>query len=400
MLAIKIWNFFRGYVIISVEGLTLERLLNLAASNNIYLWDIKRHSNIKIEMKTTLLGFKELKSIVKKVGCKIEIDEKKGLPFLSQKLKQRKMLAIGFILFCAFILLLTSTILKIEIIGNEQTSKEKIVVFLEKNDIKIGKNKYKIDKDEVKRKILNEFDYFSFVSLEIKGTVLTIDIKEQDLPPEKVDRSIPCNLVAKRKGVVVKIITKNGKDLVEKGDVVEEGDLLISGIIDNEYNDDIMLVHAEGDVLALTRYSNVMESYIVKTEEKFTGNTYKQKGLKIKDKGLKFFKGEIPFENYKEEIVEKNIINFGNYDIDIPIKIINYVYKEFELKETKQNIDFLKKAAQVNSIKEINKTLPPEGEIQSKNVIHQINDNVLITKVVVEVIENIGRKQIIEGLGH
>lgn len=400
MLAIKIWNFFRGYVIISVEGLTLERLLNLAATNNIYLWDIKRHSNIMIEMKTTLLGFKELKSIVKKVGCKIEISQKKGLPFLSQKLKERKMLAIGFVLFCIIIFLLTSTILKIEVIGNEQTSKENLIAFLESNDIKRGKNKYKIDKEEIKQKLLNEFDYFSFVSLEIKGTVLTIEIKEQDLPPEKVDRSLPCNLVAKQKGVIVKITTKNGKDLVEKGDVVEEGQLLITGMIDNEFNDEIMLVHAEGDVLALTRYSNVIESYIIKKEEKFTGKTYKQKGLKIKDKGLKFFKGEIPFENYKEEIVEKNIFNFENYDINFPVKTINYVYKEFELKETKQNLDFLKKAAQVNSIKEINKILPADCQIQSKNVIHQINDNVLITKVVVEVIEDIGKKQIIQGLGY
>ena len=396
VLAIKIWNYFRGYVIISVEGLTLERLLNLAATNNIYLWDVKRHSHIMIEMKTTLLGFKDMKLIVKKAGCKIEIREKKGLPFISERLKQRKMLAIGFVLFCIITFLLTSTILKIEIIGNEQTPKEEIILLLENWDVKIGKNKYKIDKDEIKTKLLNQFDYFSFVSLKTKGIVLTIEIKEQDLPPEKIDRSIPCNLIAKRKGLIVKIITRNGKDLVKKGDVVEEGELLISGIIDNEFNDETMLVHGEGDVLALTRYSSVVESYIVKAEEKFTGKTYKQKGIKIKDKGLKFFQGEIPFENYKENIVEKSIFNFKNYDMEFPIKIINYEYKEFELKEIKQNLDFLKKSAQIKAIKEINMELPGAGEIQSKNVIHQINDNVLITKVVVEVIEDIGRKQIIE----
>ena len=396
MLAIKIWNFLRGYVIINVEGLTLERLLNLAASNNIYLWDVKRHSNIRIEMKTTLLGFKELKSIVKKVGCKIEIDQKKGLPFIFEKLKKRKMLAIGFLLFCTFIFLLSSTIFKIEIVGNKQTPKEEIFSFLETKDVKIGRNKYKLNKDEIKRNLLNEFDYFSFVTLKIKGTVLTIEIKEQDLAPERIDRSLPCNLVAKQKGVIVKIIAKNGKDLVEKGDVVEEGDILITGIIDNDYNDDIMLVHAEGEVLALTRYSSTVESYIVKKEERYTGRIYKQKGLKIKDKGIKFLKGDVPFENYKEEIIEKSIFKSKKYDINFPIKVVNYEYKELEIKEVKQNLDFLKKAAQVNAIKEINKILKTEGEIQSKNVIHQINDNLLITKVVIEVIEDIGKIELIE----
>ena len=99
MLAIKIWNYFKGYVIIRVEGLTLERLLNLAATYNIYLWDIKRHSNIVLEMKSSIRGFKELREIVKKVGCRVEIKEKIGFPFVIMKLRERKMLVAGFLLF-------------------------------------------------------------------------------------------------------------------------------------------------------------------------------------------------------------------------------------------------------------------------------------------------------------
>ena len=34
-------ELFKGYVIIRVEGLTLERFLNLAITSDIYLWDIK-----------------------------------------------------------------------------------------------------------------------------------------------------------------------------------------------------------------------------------------------------------------------------------------------------------------------------------------------------------------------
>lgn len=396
MLAIKIWNYLRGYVIIKVEGLTLERLLNLAAAHNIYLWDVKRHNNVMIEIKTTIPGFKELKKIVKKSGCRVEIEEKKGFPFLIKKLQKRKMLGIGFVLFCAIIFLLTSTIWKIEILGNEQTARAEIISILEENNIKVGKLKYKIDNDIIKNILVNKFDYFSFVSSNIKGTVLTIEIKEDDLLPEQIDRSYPCNVVAKRKGVIVKIIARNGESLVKKGDVVEEGELLITGILNNEVLEDYLLVHAEGDVLALTRYSSVVEAPIVKREERYTGRVYRQKGIKIKDKGIKFMKGEVPFDNYKEIIVEKNIINLERYQLEFPLKIINYEYKETKIKEVKENLEFLKKSSQVNGIKEINDLLPEEGEIQSKNVIHDVKDNTLVTTVVIEVIEDIGRKQIIE----
>ncbi|MBU5254971.1 sporulation protein YqfD [Tissierella praeacuta] len=395
MLAIKIWNYFRGYVIIRVEGLTLERLLNLAANYNIYLWDIKRYSNIVIEMKSTTKGFKELRDIVKKVGCRIEIKEKIGFPFIILKLRERKMLLAGFLLFLSMIFLLTSTIWKIEIIGNEQTPKEEINSLLKDNNIFIGKLKFNINKESIKDILIDNYDYFSFISVNIKGTKLIIEIREQDLPPEKIDKSYPCHVVAKKKGVIVKVIPKNGKAIVEKGQVVNEGEILITGILNNENTQENILVHAEGEVFALTRYSSIIKEPIIKNEETYTGKVYKQRGIKIKDKGIIFMKGNIPFSNYKEFEVEKDLITLGKLGIEFPIKKVEHEYKEVETKEIKQNIDFLKQSTQIKAVKEINKELSKDAQIQSKNTRYQIDENILITQVVVETIENIGRKQII-----
>ncbi len=395
MLAIKIWNYFKGYVIIRVEGLTLERLLNLAANHDIYLWDVKRINNIVLEMKSTTRGFKELKKIVKKVGCRVEIIGKTGFPFLLMKLKERKMWAAGFLLFWTIIFFLSSIIWKIDIIGNEQTPREEIISLLKSNNITTGKIKYSLDKESIKDLLLENYDYFSFVSVNIKGTKLTIEVKEQDLPPEMVDKNYPCHIVAKKKGVIVKVVPKNGKAVVEKGKVVNPGEILISGIITSELGGETLLVHAEGEVLALTRYSSIVREPIVKNEEKFTGRVFTQKGIKIGDKGIQFMKGEIPFENYREFVEEKSIINLEKYDIDFPIKIVNHEYREVELREVKQNIDYLKNANQIAATKEINKELPPKSQIQSKNIRHQIDDNILTTQVIIETIEDIGKKQII-----
>lgn len=395
MLAIKIWNYFKGYVIIRVEGLTLERLLNLAATYDIFLWDVKRLSSMVLEMKSTTKGFKEFKNIVKKVGCRIEIKEKVGFPFLVWKLKERKALLSGLLLFLILTFLLSSTIWKIDIQGNQQTPKEEIISFLKENNISVGNLKLRMDKESIKDILVEHYDYFSFVSVSIKGTKLIIEVKEQDLPPEKVDKSYPCHIVAKKKGVIVKIVPKNGKAVVEKGQIVSEGDTLIRGILNDESVDEQILVHADGEVLALTRYSFVIRVPLIKTEEKYTGKIFIQKGIIIKDKGIKFLKGDIPFENYKEFIIEKPIINLGKYNIDFPIKTVSYEYREVELREVKQNIDFLKKTAQIEATKEINSQLPLNAKIQSKNTRHQIDENILTTQVIIETIEDIGRKQII-----
>jgi similar to stage IV sporulation protein len=396
MLAIKIWNYFKGYVIIRVEGLTLERLLNLAATHDIYLWDVKRENNLVLEMKSTTGGFKELREIVKKVGCRVEIKQKVGLPFSIIRLKERKMLVVGFLMFWMMIIWLTSTIWNIEIIGNEQTPKEQIISLLKDNNINIGKLKFNMNKDDIKYMLIDNYDYFSFVSVNIKGTKMTIEIKEQDLPPEKVDKSYPCHVVAKKKGVIVKVVPRNGKGVVEKGQVVNEGEILITGIMANENIEQQTLVHAEGEVMALTRYSSIIKEPIVKNEERETGKVYKEKGIKVGDKGIVFMKGNIPFTNYKEIEIKKDLINLQKYNISFPIKTVDYEYREVEIKEIKQNLDFLKRDSQIKATKEINEQLPENAEIQSKNTRHQVDGNILTTQVIVEVLEDIGRKEIIE----
>lgn len=395
MLPIKIWNYFKGYVIIRIEGLTLERLLNLALVNNIYLWDVKRINNIEIEVTLSIQGFKELKKLVKKVGCKVEIKEKRGLPFLLERLKKRKMLGIGFLIFWSVLIFLTSFIWKIEIIGAEQTPKEKIVNLLEDNNIKPGKFKKSISSDHIKTIMFNEFDYLSFLDVRIKGVKLVLEIKEQDLAPEKSDKNFPAHLIAKKKGVIEKIIAKNGMTLVTPGEIVNEGQILISGYVENPNTSTGYLVHAEGETLARTRYSSTIETPIIKKEKKETGKIHKQIGLKYKDKGITIIKGEIPYENFIEVIKEKKILNLDFINIDIPFRIVNYEYREVELIQVKQNLDFLKKSSQLLAIEEINKQLPKDAEILSKNSIYTIDDNILKTQVVIEVIEDIGKIQII-----
>lgn len=395
MLAIKIWNYIRGYVIIRIRGLTLERLLNLALSKDIYLWNVNRLSSTRIEATVSLSGLEALEAIVNKSGCEIEIIGKTGLPFILNRLKYKKMFALGVAVFISLILFLSSLLWKIEIIGIEQIPKDKLVNLLKDNDIRVGIFKHRIDKKKVEKIILSEYDFLSFLDVQISGIKLIVDIKELDIEPDRVDKSYPCNLVAKKKGVIVKIVAKNGEAVVEKGQIVEENDILISGTMKSESSDERYLVHAEGEVLAQTRYSHIIELPIVKLEEVETGRVYKQRGLTINDKGVRFLSGNIPFENYTEEVIEKDIIDFKWLKLDFPVKFVTYLFREVEIKEIKQEIEYLKAYSKLEATKEINKQLSETCEIISRNEIYTIDENILRTQVTIETIEDIGRKQII-----
>ncbi len=392
MQVIKIWNYLRGYVIIRVEGLTLERFLNLAITSDIYLWDIKRVDYTVLEIKVTIEGFKALKEVVKRVGCRVELIDKKGVPFILYRLKHRKMLGFGIVIFLGLIIFLSSLIWNIEIIGNEKIKTKDIIKVLEKENIKSGIIKYNIDKDYMKHLLLDEFNNISFLSIETKGTKLIIEIKEQDLPPEKIDTDTPCNIVATKKGVIVKTIARVGNSVVRKGDVVKKGQTLITGVISDEYSEEYILVHAEGEVLAKTVYSYRLDEPIVKLIEEETGKVYERWELKIGKKGIQFFKGDIPFENYNETVREVKLFQNG---IHLPFKILVHEYRELETKEIKQNIDFLKKSTHIKAVEKVNKQLSAKVQIESKDVKYYIEDGILSTYVVIEAIEDIGEKQII-----
>ena len=200
-------------------------------------------------MKVSTKGFKALKEIVRKVGCRVEIVEKKGLPFILYRLKNRKMLGFGILIFFSLVLILSSFIWSIEVMGNEKINRMDIIRALENEDIRPGIIKYNIDKDYISSLLLNGFEELSFVSIDIKGTRLIISIYEQDIPPEKLDMTIPCHIVASKKGVIVKAIVKNGKAMVRKGDVVKKGQVLIAGMITDENIEEAIPIHAEGEVL-------------------------------------------------------------------------------------------------------------------------------------------------------
>jgi len=391
MLAIKLWNYIRGYVIIRIEGLGLERLLNLALSNDIYLWDVKRLNKFQVEVTVSKNGLMEFQNLIKKVGCQEVIIRQYGLPYWIIKLKARKAFVIGLLTCIIMIIVMVSFVWRIEIIGAEQTSVDEIIAYLDVNNINTGTLKASINDDKVEQILLEKYNYFSFINVQKKGIKLVIDIKEEPVQPEKIDKSYPANIVARKRGVIQKIIARNGESIIKVGELVRENQLLISGVIEGG-DGEFILVRADGEVFARTRYEATVEDSIVKKVERETGEVFTQMGIRIKNRGIKFIK-DIPFENSREYIEEQNIIKWGS--IDFPIKLVTYEYREMVIEEIRQEEEALKVSNQLKAIEQINSQLFDDAEIVAKDVVHFVEGNIIKTTVVIETIEEISKIQIL-----
>lgn len=102
-----------------------------------------------------------------------------------------------------------------------------------------------IDKRQVEEAVQQAHPELTYVSLRRRGTSLELFVVEATDPPEIFDRNQPVDVVAGSAGLIVGVTVFSGTALVQPGDTVRQGQVLIQGV-DHNGNP----CHASGQVTA------------------------------------------------------------------------------------------------------------------------------------------------------
>ncbi|WP_053957565.1 sporulation protein YqfD [Inediibacterium massiliense] len=390
MLAIKLWNILRGYVVIRIEGLSLEKFINYAIAKGIYFWDIIRIDYTTLEAKVGINGYKELRHIVKRTGCKVKINQKIGYPFFMHRMKERKMFITGFI-FCIFmVFMMTSFIWNIEIVGNEKNSENDIIKYLDTLGLYEGALKYKLNLSDIENNMMIKLDHLTWVGIHIQGTKAIVEIVEGIDPPKIIPKNIPCDLVAKKKGVIEKVIARNGDALVQRGDIVKKGQRLITGQIQRE-EIDTRYVHALGEIFARTYYEKEDEISLSEIKKIKTGKKFTRRIAKIGNNQIILSLEEIPYKNVIIERRNKRLLNWRN--IQIPVEFITEDYYEVIQKKETINESIAKDALVEKMTVDLVKNIPQNASILNQDIVFSKKGNKIKGKLIIEVLEEIGEQQ-------
>jgi similar to stage IV sporulation protein len=145
MFLIRLWHYLKGYVIIIVNGQSVEKFINICTRRQILLWDMERVERNSVRMKMSIRGFKNARTAARKSRCRMRILEKKGFPFLFGKYKKRKGFVLGLIVFAVLIYFMTSIIWSIDITGNYHVKADKLIEQMSEYGIYRGASKRAID---------------------------------------------------------------------------------------------------------------------------------------------------------------------------------------------------------------------------------------------------------------
>lgn len=234
-----LWQWICGYVCICVKGRQVNRFLNLCSRNGIFLWRITYDMDRAVRANLRLRDFYRLKPYLRKSKSKLKIVSRKGFPFWCYrhpKLKWFLCICMGMIFAGTYSL---SFIWNVEIRGNAEVSSQEILECLKENQINVGLKKDEIDCDNLEMLLRKQFQQLGWVSVYLEHTKLCVEVKESlygaidDVPMNEGEKK---NLVANKNAEIVSIVTRAGKAVVQEGQLVKKGDVLVVG--ENEIYDD------------------------------------------------------------------------------------------------------------------------------------------------------------------
>jgi similar to stage IV sporulation protein len=281
---------------------------------------------------------------------------------------------------------LQSHIWFLQVTGNETVSTEKILWTLEENGIGFFTDISKLDMNQVKNQLLTALPELGFLTINTQGGVATVLVRERAEKPVIQDSAAPANIVARKSGLITEVITTGGTAQVKAGDIVTEGQLLISGVTNLEKT--LLLSRAEGEVYGRTwaRIAAVLPD--TETKKVYTGEKTRKISLTFGKNTINFYKTSgISYPNYDKMTVRKTLTLPGGYSLPVSLTVNTFLaYDPVELPIEETRAEALLRAAVQRQIQQ---TLTA-GSMVSERLSLMAEDSLYRLSGVVECQEEIG----------
>lgn len=384
-------EFFNGSVTVRVAGRGIERFINVLIRNGLHIWNVKRHGTETATFTIRLKDALQIRRYARKSECSIEFLQRRGAPFLLKRSLKNGGFLLGGAIFCFIVLFLSNLIWGIEIKGAKPATEYQIRKELDKMGVKIGKMQFLVDNVEaIQRKLTNNIGALTWVGVELKGTTYHLQVVEKK-QPKNPEVLAPQNLVAKKKAIIVNMFVENGKQVVDVNDHVQQGQLLVSGLIGKE-GGPLKAVAAKGEIWGETWYRSDVELPLATTFKVFNGNEQQKHSLLIGGIEIPVWGFQkVKFREYETE-TNKHIIHFLKWKL--PISYVNKTFREKEdITRTYSKEEAVKMAVEIAK-KDIKNRLDEDARIKDEKILHQVFKNGKVSlSVHFQIIENIAKGQ-------
>ena len=374
-----------GFVEIHVNEENKTLLLNACMEHKLSYSDVLIDEYGGIYVKFKLHDFKRFSLIAQACGIEFSTVRSGGLPIYLMGYKLRFGLLLGCVCMALLIGYFSSIIWDVRIMGNNTVTVKEIKDMLATHGVSVGERIEGIDVDKIQNSILIESDSISFISINLSGNVAEVKIIENVSPNKTESRIGFANIVAKKSGIITDIRSYEGNVVSKSGQVVNAGDILISGLYDsNIYG--FRYTRASGEVMAKTVEEYYIEIPLIYDEKCYTGDVNYEKYLNFFGKNFNISK-----KGGKGIYIYDTIYSVDSYTLigeyELPISIATVSRHEYETVSATRTIE----EAEALAYLELEKQISSSGAefLIKKTVTPHIGEESFSIHCVVVYIENI-----------
>ncbi|UOQ46348.1 sporulation protein YqfD [Halobacillus salinarum] len=380
-------DYFLGLITIKVKGKLIEPFLQACVRNGCHITNVRRINPEVIQMTIRLKDWSTCRKLRKNYQCKFKVVSRKGIPFLFQHMLKRTSLAAAFILGVLLVFLLANTLWSIHVEGLNPELRASVEKQLKSYGVAPGKLTIGMDDpNEIQRKLLDDVPDLLWIGVKKQGTSYHLYGVEKTRQDKNVNTH-PADLIAVKKGMVIKTFIKKGRPLVSVYDVVKKGQRLASGKL-VEGKDNNAVVRAEGEVIAETWYKASL-SVPVKQQLKLTN------GDAEKEYQLQFGKISIPIWGWwhkqdQQKRAENYVSDWSVLKWKLPVHLsTTYYYHSEDQANSYSNKEAVSRGTETAK-QSLFQQLPKDSKIIEEKVLHESEENGKVKLILLfKVYENI-----------
>ena len=297
----------RGEARVEIFGVSPEMVVNRCAEAGVTLRLVSAADGQTIRCSADEKDLETLRALAQRCQCELRLLSLRGGSRDRQLLRRRIWLPLTALLMAALLLLSSLFVWDVEIIGAEKLSRGKILRALAEAGVERGCFWPALSADLVRSRALAALPELAWLTVNVNGSRAVVLAEPRAEKPEIYRESEACSLAASHSGIVRRVSALNGRALVQPGQAVQEGEILIGSMLDSLTGPE-RYVRARGEIWADTWYElTAVCPPAARGKGPAAGKT-RRVGLKIGDRSIFFYgKSRKTLDGYDKIVHEYNL---------------------------------------------------------------------------------------------
>lgn len=305
----------------------LEKVFQRINENRIEITNVILRDELTCGFQIQQSSYPALKQLCGAGGEKLYIKRKSGIWLIAKQISSRPVLVLGLVTLLMLAIWMPRRVLFVGVDGNLSVPENQILEAAENCGISFGASRREVRSEKMKNALLAELPQLQWAGINTYGCTAQISVRERAVPETTSWKQEITGIAASRDGYILSCTVTRGTGLVQPGNSVKEGQMLISAYTDCGLC--IRAEPAEGEVIAQTNrgLTSIMPMEYVETFD--TGSVKRKISLLIRKKRIFLWKDSGIWDTTCGRMYEEYYVTLpGGFRLPVALCVEVYIDRE------------------------------------------------------------------------